>query len=328
MKSRNTGARLLLPRWWFGLLAATFSACGESSAPASPSGASVTSVTVTLVAIAPGYQATAVAAFADGSSREVTSDAQWSSSNSSVATVSATGQVSLIAGGSTEIRATYQTVSGGAMLAVTQPLPPSSSSQSSYRFAGVILDGLDGEPVARVRVDIESSDGSIVTWVWSDSRGGYDIGASSASRTATVTIRASFPGYAAQRVERIVSAGAVTVDFSLTPVPFTLTGYVTDRDRDVPACEPIKLEALDGPSPGQFILVPRQPGSGAYRFENLQPGTYTLRASAPGYHMQDKTARLRGYDWYNRLDFLLPEGSRAPNGNRVDCSLPPLPPLP
>ena len=75
------------------------------TAPSSPSvPPSVGSITVALVAVGSEYQTTAVAAFSDGSSREVTSEAQWSSSNAEVAAVSASGRVTPAAPGTTEIR--------------------------------------------------------------------------------------------------------------------------------------------------------------------------------------------------------------------------------
>jgi hypothetical protein len=48
----------------------------------------------------------------------------WSSSNTSVATVSATGLVTAVGGGTASIRATSEGVTGSASLSVTAPLPP------------------------------------------------------------------------------------------------------------------------------------------------------------------------------------------------------------
>jgi hypothetical protein len=95
-------------------------------------------------------------------------------------------------------------------------------------------------------------------------------------------------------------------------------------DLNVPKCEPTLVTVMDGPNAGDYTVVARIPADGSYSLPNLQPGTYTLRASAPGYYMQDKTARLRGLSPFNRLDFRLPRGPRPADGSRVDCSLPPL----
>lgn len=290
-------------------------------APTGPSALSPTSVTVSLVAVNPGYQATAVAAFSDGSSREVTTEVQWSSSNPAVASVSATGRVTPVSVGSTEIRAAYQAVTGSAALTVSEP----AALAPNYRFSGTILDSLDQVPISGVRVSVFSDDHSVDTFVWTDSQGGYEIRASSASPTLPVTLLTRKDGYAPQTVRRIVSGGELTLDLGLEPVPFTLSGTVKDNfDLNVPKCEPTLVTVMDGPSAGDYTVVPRVPADGSYDLPNVQPGTYTVRASAPGYYIREATARLRGFSPLNRLNFLLPRGPRPADLSRVDCSLPPL----
>ena len=63
-------------------------------------------------------QLKAVAAYSDGSSRDVSTQASWSSSRTSVASVSATGVVTGLTAGSTDIVAAYQGVTGRQTLAV------------------------------------------------------------------------------------------------------------------------------------------------------------------------------------------------------------------
>jgi hypothetical protein len=323
--------------WVLAFLVAYSTSCSDSaespapSAPSTPSAPSVASVTVTLVAVTPGHQATAVAAFSDGSSREVTSSAQWGSSNANVASVSADGRVTPLAPGSTEIRATYESVTGSAPLAVTQvpspspgpgpspppPSPPPPSprpSPSSYRFTGTILDGLDSEPIKSVYVGIVSEDQEISTWIWTDSHGGYDISGSSTSATVDVTVTARFDGYATQSVKRVASPGQSKVDFRLTPLPFTLSGHVRDgQDGNLPKCAPTLVTVINGPNAGRSVEVPRTAADGSYQLPNMQPGTVTIRATAPGYYIRETTARLRGSIScsplcvsLNTLDFVLP----------------------
>jgi uncharacterized protein YjdB len=57
-------------------------------------------------------QFTAVASLAGGVTQDVTGAATWSSSNTAVATVSATGLVSAVAAGNAVISATYSGVAG------------------------------------------------------------------------------------------------------------------------------------------------------------------------------------------------------------------------
>ena len=63
----------------------------------------------------------AVATFSDGTTEDVTSDATWTSSNTSVVTISATGQGQAVGVGQSEICAMYQGVSGCVLVTVTAP---------------------------------------------------------------------------------------------------------------------------------------------------------------------------------------------------------------
>jgi hypothetical protein len=204
------------------------------------------------------------------------------------------------------------------------PSPAPPSTPVSYRFSGVIRDSLDEQPIAGVRVTIASDDRSIETFVWTDSRGGYEISASATGASMPVTVSTRQEGYAPQDARRVVSAGSVTTDFTLVPDSFTLQGKVQDNDnRDAPFCDPIKVEVVSGPSAGRVIQVAR-PGDGSYQFAGLQPGMLTIRASSPGYYIRETRTRLRGLAPFNRLDFILPRGPRPADGTRVNCNLPPL----
>jgi Bacterial Ig-like domain (group 2) len=62
-------------------------------------------------------QFTGTVVFVDGATQDVTADAQWSSSNPSVATV-ASGAMRALTPGETEIRATYENVTGRVLVRV------------------------------------------------------------------------------------------------------------------------------------------------------------------------------------------------------------------
>jgi uncharacterized protein YjdB len=98
---------------------------GESGSPAdaSPDGPPVAGLSVTPAgaSIVPGgsVQMRAVAIHFDSSTSDVTAQATWSSSRPSVATVSASGLVSALLTGQTDISATYQGVVGSTSFTVT-----------------------------------------------------------------------------------------------------------------------------------------------------------------------------------------------------------------
>ena len=83
--------------------------CSNSTSPTT-----VSSVTVTGTAPAVGAtsQFTATATMGDGTTQNVTSQAAWTTSNASIASVSSTGVVTGVGAGSVSVAAVYQSVSG------------------------------------------------------------------------------------------------------------------------------------------------------------------------------------------------------------------------
>ena len=102
--------------------------------------AAVVSITVSGSAPLPGTtsQFSATATLSDGTTQAVTSVASWSSSNSSIATVSATGTVRGIAAGDADITSTYQTISGKSHVTVARP------AANTFTISGVLRDGTSG----------------------------------------------------------------------------------------------------------------------------------------------------------------------------------------
>ncbi len=110
--------------------AALAAACGGSSSPAPAPTPTVTAVAITgndLVGGTLGIsgpsgttsQLTATATMSDKTTQNVTSQATWQSGNTAVATVSTGGLVTAVGNGQTDIRATYQGVTGTAPAIVT-----------------------------------------------------------------------------------------------------------------------------------------------------------------------------------------------------------------
>jgi len=95
-------------------IALALAACGSKS-PSSPA-PTVSSVTVTGTAPGQGSssQFNAVAALSDGSTSTVTTQATWQTSNPLVLTVTNTGVVTGVTGGTAEVSAVYQQVRGSA----------------------------------------------------------------------------------------------------------------------------------------------------------------------------------------------------------------------
>jgi hypothetical protein len=129
----------------------------DSPTPVSPTvptppAATLSAVTVTGLsgAATPGEtaQLTASASYSDGRSETVTAQATWASTNTAVATVSASGVVTFVALGETDIRATYQSMSGAARVTVT------AAPVRRFALTGVLTDADNRRGVENVRVEV------------------------------------------------------------------------------------------------------------------------------------------------------------------------------
>lgn len=78
-------------------------------------------------------QFTAIATRLDGSTTNITSQATWRSSNSSVATVNATGLVTAVSTGSVDIVSTFARTSGTLSFVVSAPV--------TFRLTGIVVEG-------------------------------------------------------------------------------------------------------------------------------------------------------------------------------------------
>jgi hypothetical protein len=195
----------------FGVIAMT--ACSNTKedlgsptapSPSPPSPATVRAVVVGGAAISSStYQMTARADLTDGSSRDVTTDSQWATSSPEIATISASGLLSIKNSGRLDIRATYQGVTGSMSITVNAPAPG-----ALFILSGRVVDGsADKKPLGGVTVRVVS---------------GPDAGA-----TTTSADNGQF-GFVA------LHAGSVSVDAEKDGYVVThVTGIVLDRDREI-----------------------------------------------------------------------------------------------
>ena len=82
----------------------------------------LSSVSVTCTPAPGEHQCAARATFSDGSSENVTSQATWLSTNTRIAMVDASGRVTHLDSGTTEIRATHRGLTGAVTLSIVVPL--------------------------------------------------------------------------------------------------------------------------------------------------------------------------------------------------------------
>lgn len=165
-----------------------FQACTNgprsSAAPSSTASTAATVMSVTVSGSAPtagaSAQFSATAVFSDGTTQSVTDAAAWSSSNSAVAGVTASGLVTAIAAGDADITATYRTISGKLRVTIARP---------AFTISGTLHDGTSGGVLPRVVVQAVDSSGTTRSTT-TDAAGAYAI-SGVAPGTVTLTITAA-----------------------------------------------------------------------------------------------------------------------------------------
>jgi hypothetical protein len=183
------------------------------------------------------FQLAATARMTDNTTRDVTALAQWESSNPSLATVSA-GNVTVLANGEVDVRATYQSVSGSLRLVV---MP---GTQTRVSLSGIVREVPPTEhTLGGVRVEVvDGPDAG--KFAVSDASGNYRLTGLGSGR---ISIAAKMPGYQLWHVDQMNLMSDAQYDAWLVLIPPTdSTGatatarckdsaWTWDRDR-VKAC--------------------------------------------------------------------------------------------
>jgi len=130
------------------LMAVALWTCGSSSTPSAPSNPTLTSLAVSgnTPAIGSSSQFTATANFSNGTNQNVTAQATWQSSSASVAIVSAAGLVTAVHSGESDIRATYQSLSGTLHISV--------AAAPRFTLLGVVSQTGSANPVVSAFVSV------------------------------------------------------------------------------------------------------------------------------------------------------------------------------
>lgn len=222
------------------VLALTLTACGgKGSSPAPPPSVSSISVTPTAPSVAAGLtqQMTATGTLSNGSSENLTGSVSWSSGNSAVATVSASGLVTSKTPGTAVITATDGAVSGSDTLTVTaaqltsvtvSPANPNVAAglKQQFKATGTYTDGSTSDVTSSATwssdtpsVATINSSGLATTIIKGTAKITATVGSFTGSTTLNVT--------AAQVASITVSPANPTVAAGFTQ-QFKATGTYTD----------------------------------------------------------------------------------------------------
>jgi hypothetical protein len=231
-------------------------ACGGSpSTPGPTPTPTITSVSVSGVGSTPtagdSAQLAATAAFSDGSSQTVTSQAGWETSNAAVATISSTGLASFLAPGDVELKAGFRGASGSMRVTVSAKATP------RFQISGTINEKGTTHPVSAATVTVADGPDAGRSTV-TDGSGAYTL---TNVTMGTFNLRATRTGYEPVTIPVALSSD-MRVDFALSLDASQFFGtYNTTLGVAQQSCEfpftvgPTGTIKLEGRSDGSGLTV-------------------------------------------------------------------------
>jgi hypothetical protein len=190
-------------------------ACGGNSSPTStPTAPSAPTAAAVAVTAAPSsgntIQLTATARLSDGTARDVTSAAQWVSSDTTLAIVASTGLATIQGSGEVEFRATYQTVTGSMRVFVTQSPPP-----TKFTLSGIVHEAGTTKLLEGVRFLVSVGPDAGASAV-SDATGMFTFPSLAAG---VISLEGAKDGYIEARLSNLSISHNQTIDFALYLTP-------------------------------------------------------------------------------------------------------------
>jgi hypothetical protein len=152
------------------------------------------------------------ATMSDGTSRDVTTQAKWDTSNASLATISPVGVLTALGSGQVDVRATFQDKSGSVSLTVA--VSPKGPNVTLFGFVFETPPSPKVLPGTTLQITAGPDNGlSVVT----DATGRFQFSAQS----ATITVEARRDGYLTWRLSNLILDHDQQLYVTLFPIPPT-----------------------------------------------------------------------------------------------------------
>jgi hypothetical protein len=212
-------------------------------------------------------QFTATGTYSDGSTQTLTSQVTWSSSNTAVASINASGLATAVAGGTSTIKATQGSVSGTTVLTVQPALLTitttslSNGTQNVAYTATLAANG--GSPPLTWSLANGTSLPAGLTLSSAGQITGTPTGSGTTTFTVQVTDSAATPQTATQQLSITIAPNAC---------PCSISGTITGASG--------ATVTLSGSATGTTTA---DPSTGVYTFGSLANGSYTVTPSLSGY---------------------------------------------
>jgi hypothetical protein len=157
------------------------------------------------------FQMRAMAALTGGATSDVTSTAQWQTSNSALAAVAPGGVLTVVGTGEVDVRATYQGVTGSLRLLVNRP-----PSGTTYTLSGRVREVAPGGRALTGAIATITSGPNTGSVAVSDELGMYRFPLLSSGR---FNLEIQKDGYQLWQILNVDLTRNMTQDASLFPVP-------------------------------------------------------------------------------------------------------------
>jgi len=179
--------------------------------PTGPSSPTLSSIAITpanpTIDVGGTEQFKAVGTYSDGSSKDLTSSASWTSASTAVATVNSSGLATAVASGATKISAGLSSISSSTTLRVT-PAAPGVTSISIVPSTATVAIGAPVQFTATGTLSSGSTENLTDSVFWS----------SSSTSVATVTSTGRVDGVADGTLTLAATSGSLTATASITVV--------------------------------------------------------------------------------------------------------------
>ncbi|WP_042167209.1 carboxypeptidase regulatory-like domain-containing protein [Paenibacillus gorillae] len=166
------------------------------------------------------------------------------------------------------------TIKAGETTAVAVTLTPQTSVVS-----GFVTNASTGAPISSALINVYDLSSLIIETTYSDEAGAYIINGLPAGAFSLSTVAAGFGSATASVITK--AGAAARADFTLTPSPGSIAGFVSDLE-DGKALQGAQIRIFSGET-GLLIATVVSGTGGEYHYTDLAPGIYTATAGRRGY---------------------------------------------